>query len=57
MLGAKKPKTQVDLQEAYTDLARVQIEINQTRAEALQASGSRALLDGAVPMPNPNNVV
>lgn len=48
--------TLVDLQEAYTDLARVQIEINQTRAEVLQASGSKALLDGAVPMPNPNQV-
>lgn len=36
----------IDLREAWRNLARVEIEVDQTRVQYLQASGSKALLNG-----------
>lgn len=38
--------TLIDLREAWRNLARVETEVNQTRTQLLQASGSKALLNG-----------
>ncbi len=36
----------VDLRDAFTNLARTENEINETRAELLQASGAKILING-----------
>ncbi len=37
----------IDLREAFRNLARVETEIQETRTRLLQASGSKALLNGS----------
>ena len=39
----------VDLRDALRNLGRIEVDLEDTRADLLEALGSKALLDGAVP--------